>query len=171
MPEELAVAPQADMILLHTGVGKVNAAWRTAQGLAHYTPDLVINFGTAGAVRRDLSGLIEVGIALQRDMDVRPLGVPLGHTPFEEDSHQIQFGSSAISCGTGDSFAATAPELACDLVDMELYAIAKICRAANVPLKAYKYVSDQADGAAPQDWRAALSDAASAFQARMDLGL
>ena len=171
MPEELALAPRQDMILMYTGVGKVNAAWRTAQGLALYAPDMVINFGTAGSVRSDLSGLIEVGVARQRDMDVRPLGVALGETPFEDDSLQIKFAPPALSCATGDSFVATAPELACDLVDMELYAIAKVCRAAGVPLRSFKYISDKADGAAPQDWRAALRHAASAFQARVALGL
>lgn len=163
MPEELAIAPRSDMILHHTGVGKVNAAWRTAQAIQQHRPDLVINFGTAGGLRADLSGLVEVGAAVQRDMDVRALGLDLGHTPFEKDSHQITFSAAPLICGTGDSFASSAPELPCDLVDMELYAIAKICRAALIPLRAFKYISDSADAAAPQDWRAALDHAAAAF--------
>ncbi len=170
MPQELSRPPKG-MILRHTGVGKINAAWRCAEGLAQTRPDLVINFGTAGAVRKGLQGLVEVGAALQRDMDVRALDVPLGDTPFEPDSREIRFSSAALRCGTGDSFAATAPELACDVVDMELYAIAKLCRAAAVPLRAFKYISDQADDAAPADWRAALSRAEAAFLARLDLGL
>jgi adenosylhomocysteine nucleosidase len=171
MPEELALAPRKDMILMHTGVGKVNAAWRTAQGLARHSPDMVINFGTAGALRSDLTGLVEVGSAMQRDMDLRALGMPLGQTPFEDDSQIIQFSDAPISCATGDSFVAAAPELPSDLVDMELYAIAKICRASGVALKCFKYVSDQANGAAPQDWRASLAHAASAFQARINGGI
>jgi adenosylhomocysteine nucleosidase len=170
MPEELAAAPQG-MTLVHTGVGKVNAAWRSAQALAAYRPDLVINFGTAGAVARGLHGLIEVGAAVQRDMDVRALGVPLGATPFEEDSAHIRFSAAPLICGTGDSFAASTPELPCDLVDMELYAIAKVCRAENIPLRAFKYISDNADDAAPTDWRQALLYAQDAFLARVGQGL
>lgn len=165
------MAPRSDMILVHTGIGKVNAAWRSALAIREYRPDLVINFGTAGAVMADLSGLLEVGAAVQRDMDVRALGVELGHTPFEADSHPITFADSPLICGTGDSFANSIPELPCDLVDMELYAIAKICRAESVPLRAFKYISDKADDTSPQDWRAALQHAAQAFEARVKNGL
>ncbi len=167
MAQELDVAPRPDMILHHTGVGKINAAWRTAQAIQQHRPDLVINFGTAGALRAGLSGLVEVGTAVQRDMDVRALGLDLGHTPFEADSHQIRFSPAPLICGTGDSFADAPPELPCDLVDMELYAIAKICRAEAIPLRAFKFISDSADGAAPADWRAALDHAAAAFVAHL----
>lgn len=167
MPQELAKSPRADMALVHTGIGKVNAAWRCADALAQHKPDLVINFGTAGAVRSGLSGLIEVGAAVQRDMDVRALGLALGTTPFESGSELIRFSSAPWVCGTGDSFAATAPELPCDLVDMEIYALAKVCAGAGVPLRAFKYISDNADAAAPRDWRDALQHAQMAFLAQV----
>ncbi|MDZ7906669.1 MAG: hypothetical protein U5N55_13580 [Cypionkella sp.] len=170
MPQELS-EPPAGMVLEHIGIGKVNAAWRCAEAIAAHRPDLVINFGTAGAVRLDLHGLVEVGAAVQRDMDVRALGLPLGATPFEEDSHEIRFSPAPLVCGTGDSFAATVPELPCDLVDMELYAIAKLCRAAHIPLRSFKYISDKADDAAPTDWREALRHAETAFLARVAEGL
>jgi adenosylhomocysteine nucleosidase len=171
MAQELDVAPRFDMNLHHTGVGKVNAAWRTAHFIYQNRPDLVINFGTAGALRAGLSGLVEVGTAVQRDMDVRALGIELGHTPFEADSHQITFSTAPLICGTGDSFADSLPELPCDLVDMELYAIAKICRSEKIPLRAFKYISDSADDAAPQDWRASLDHAAAAFKLFVKNGL
>jgi adenosylhomocysteine nucleosidase len=171
MPEELGVLPSPEMILVHTGIGKVNAAWRCAEALAQHRPDLVINFGTAGAVTARLHGLIEVGAARQRDMDARALGVALGATPFEDDSCEIRFSPAPPVCGTGDSFAASPPELPCDVVDMELYAIAKICRAAKVPLRAFKYISDSADQTAPSDWRAALRHAQAAFLARVEGGI
>ncbi len=167
MAQELALPPRDDMILVHTGVGKVNAAWRCALAIQQHRPHSVINFGTAGALRAGLSGLVEVGATVQRDMDVRALGLELGHTPFEADSQQITFSTAPLICGTGDSFADSAPELPCDLVDMELYAIAKICRAENVPLRAFKYISDSADTAAPQEWRAALDHAAAAFMSHV----
>lgn len=171
MPQELFAPPHPDMLLVHTGVGKVNAAWRCAAALAQHRPDLVINFGTAGAVVRGVHGLVEVGATVQRDMDVRALGLDLGATPFEDGSEIIRFSPAPWVCGTGDSFAATAPELPCDLVDMELYAIAKVCRAAGVPLRAFKYISDNADDAAPSDWRDALQHAQAAFLARLSSGV
>ncbi len=171
MREELSTPPAPNWTVVHTGVGKVNAAWRTAEGLSAHHPDLVVNFGTAGAVTKGLHGLVEVGAALQRDMDVRALGLPLGATPFEEGSDEIRFSAAKLTCGTGDSFANAAPELPCDLVDMELFAIAKICRAAGVPLRAFKFISDSADEAAPSDWRLALRHAQDAFLQRIADGL
>ena len=171
MPEELGRSPRRDMQLLHTGVGKINAALRSAQGIVQHRPDLVINFGTAGAVRAGLHGLVEVGAAVQRDMDVRALGVPLGMTPFEDGDPEIRFSAVPLVCGTGDSFAAAAPELPCDLVDMELYAIAKACKLHSVPLRAFKFISDSADAAAPTDWRAALAHAEAAFLERIAAGI
>jgi adenosylhomocysteine nucleosidase len=170
MLEELSTPPKSDMVLVHTGIGKVNAAWRCTAALAQHNPDLVINFGTAGAVNPALHGLIEVGAAVQRDMDVRALGVMLGTTPFEHGSAVIRFSPAPLICGTGDSFASAAPELPCDVVDMELYAIAKVCAGAGVPLRAFKYISDNADGTAPQDWRQALHRAEAAFFARINAG-
>lgn len=170
MPQELAHPPKG-MDLVHTGIGKVNATLHCAQALARQNYDLVLNFGTAGAVAHDLNGLVEVGAAVQRDMDARPLGVALGKTPFEEGSPEIRFDSAPLICGTGDSFASAVPELPCDLVDMELYAIAKVCRVWGVKLRAFKYISDHADAAAPTDWREALSRAEAAFLARLDAGL
>lgn len=170
MREELSTLPAPHWTVVHIGVGKVNAAWRCADALAAHRPDLVVNFGTAGAVTKGLHGLVEVGAALQRDMDVRALGLPLGATPFEEGSEEIRFAPAPLTCGTGDSFANAAPELPCDVVDMELYPIAKICRAAGVPLRAFKYISDSADDTAPRDWRAALRHAENAFLQRLQQG-
>ena len=33
MPEELPTPPNPDMILVHMGIGKVNAAWQTVRAL------------------------------------------------------------------------------------------------------------------------------------------
>ena len=71
------------MILVHMGIGKVNATLQTVRALERYKPNLVINFGTAGAVMSEIRGLVEVGAACQRDIDVRALGFALGHTLFE----------------------------------------------------------------------------------------
>ena len=85
-------------------------------------------------------------------MDGRPLGLMVGETPFE-DSFKIHFGRDGLSCGTGDSFVTNTPELITDLVDMEAYAIAKICKMNDVDFRCFKYISDQADDNASQDWK------------------
>ena len=40
-----------------------------------------------------------------------------------------------------------------NIVDMEAYAIAKICKMNDIDFRCFKYVSDQADDNASQDWK------------------
>lgn len=150
------------MRVVYTGVGKVNAALAAAGALTSSRPRLAINYGSAGAARPGFSGLIECGRAVQRDMDLRPLGTPLGETYGDAPPHDARWGDGP-TVGTGDSFAAEAPELPCDLVDMEAFALARACARAGVPFRCLKFVSDAADGDAPADWEANKAKGAQLF--------
>jgi adenosylhomocysteine nucleosidase len=46
---------------------------------------------------------------------------------------------------------------------MEAYAIAKVCKLENIEFKCFKYISDNADENADNDWNKNLSKGASAF--------
>jgi adenosylhomocysteine nucleosidase len=50
-----------------------------------------------------------------------------------------------------------------DSVDMEAYALAKVCLHEQIPFACVKYITDGADGAASCDWENNLKDAAMAF--------
>ena len=50
-----------------------------------------------------------------------------------------------------------------DVVDMEAYAIAKVCKMENIEFKCFKYISDNADKNADNDWNKNLAKGASAF--------
>ena len=63
-----------------------------------------------------------------------------------------EFGTGGYSCGTGDSFVTETPKLKTDLVDMEAYAIAKICYLQNIKFKCFKYISDYANENSNNDW-------------------
>jgi adenosylhomocysteine nucleosidase len=161
LEDELSRQPMPDgVVLVHSGLGKINAALATYESIARHRPRLVVNYGTAGAVHPLAAGLLEVGRVIQRDMDAEPLA-PRGSTPFAHLPNLIQSGNQGIYCATGDSFvrAADAWLLAqqVDVVDMELYAIADVCRRMNVPWKAWKYVTDNADDAAASDWSARVN--------------
>lgn len=151
------------MRLVYTGVGKVNAALAAAEALGTETPFLAINYGTAGAVDPSLSGLIECGGAVQRDMDLRPLGLPLGTTFGDTLPAELRWGQGPV-VGTGDSFADGAPELASDLVDMEAYALAKACHIRGVSFRCLKYISDNADDGAAVDWQENKAKGARLFE-------
>lgn len=162
LADELPQDRLPDERVVYTGVGKVNAALCIADEIAKMRPSHVINFGTAGALSTGISGLVSVAEVYQRDMDVRGLGVPLGQTPFE-DAGPIVIASSGVSCGTGDSFVQSPPELPTDIVDMEAYALAKACVRAQLPFTSMKYISDNANEAAHTDWRDNMARGADAF--------
>ena len=171
---ELPSSGFPNLNIQYTGVGKVNAAYHTMKSIQTYKPTMVINFGSAGAVRSDISGLVQVSRVIQRDMDVQGLGFELGQTPFEigEDSFELEDCSKIdnnrdgikVSCSTGDNFVSEEPKLTSDIVDMELYAIAKICSRESVPLFSWKYISDKADGNSPKDWESNVSRGVEAFK-------
>ena len=46
---------------------------------------------------------------------------------------------------------------------MELYAIAKIAAREQIPMKSFKFISDNANDSAHRDWKYSLQDAASGF--------
>ena len=142
-----------------SGCGKVNATIATMKAI-HDGHNLIINYGSAGATS-DVTGLVEVTGYVDRDMDVRPLGFRLGQTPFEEG---IRIGRRGLVVGSGDSFAIGKPEIECDIVDMEAYAIARVCKKYDIDFKCFKYISDKADENAASDWRENIKKGNELFQ-------
>ena len=144
--------------LFLTGVGKVNASHAATKAILQYEnatgklPDVVINYGTAGSIS-DVKGLVECSGFLERDMDCTSLNFPKYETPFEDGENII--GETGILCGTGDSFVTDKNKLVEDMqiVDMEAYAIAKVCKKLNVPFRSFKYISDEANEDAGKDWQ------------------
>jgi len=159
--------------VLYTGVGKVNAAAALTRRLAQYrcanlALPLVVNFGTAGSRRHPAHALVGCHQFIDRDMDVSPLGFAPGTTPFDplpaviECTRRFPRLPAAI-CGSGDSFAAAARTGQFDVMDMEAYALAKVCRIEGADFACAKYVSDGADEAAARDWQENVAGAADIF--------
>ena len=146
----------------HTGVGKINATYNTLKLINIHKPKLIINYGTAGAINNKLKGIIECTKFYQRDMDVRGLNFILGETPFDKIK-EIIISKDGYSCGTGDNFVNKKIDIEVDVVDMEAYAIAKVCKMENIEFKCFKYISDNADVNADKDWSKNLTLGANAF--------
>ena len=153
--------------VLYTGVGKVNASFAISKSYFDYKPKYFVNYGTAGSLNKKISGLIEVSKFYQRDMDVRGLGFELGQTPFENDFF-IQINENGYSCGTGDSFVVTSPDLITDIVDMEAYSYAKFCNINKLNLLCFKFISDNADENATSDWIENCKKGVKLFQIKMN---
>lgn len=156
--------------VLYTGVGKLNAAYRFTRRVLTARPRFALGFGTVGSPRFPTHTLVECTRFVQRDMDVTPVGVPHGHTPFDEIPGPIDVPRRlpdlpAAVCGSGDHFVSGHDTRDCDVVEMEAYALAKICRLEGIEFMAVKYVTDGADSGAPADWTANHPRAAAAFLA------
>src|SRR5580692_3304008 len=164
--ESAGVFEAAGEPVLYCGVGKVNAAIALTRELTRYALQaqdmpLVVNFGTAGSRVIAAGTLVGCHEFVQRDMDVRGLGFALGVTPYDEAPPRVEFDPvfthlPAAVCGSGDSFATA-------VVDMEAYALAKVCRCEKARFACAKYVTDGADHAAADDWRRNVHKAAEEF--------
>jgi len=165
LPNELPnVLPEK---ILFTGVGKINATHVLTRYLsAHPEIKTVINFGTAGAAYGVKKGeLIKCTTFLQGDMDCGELtggpGVTFGDDTIYKDV--LQFGTDGLICRTQDQFIQNVHALDMmghlimdnrfNCVDMEAYALAKVCTYMSKDFVCYKYISDDADGEANSDWQ------------------
>ena len=162
LAEEGVLLPPGSQCLI-TGIGKINAAMKLAEYLSNHpdTVQQVINLGSAGGVGLPKGECFLVNQTVQFDMDVSPLGFARFETPFDTLDDKVTVDSKALShlglsqapCFTSDRFVAgKALPPAAALVDMEAYALAKTCAYFGVPFAAIKYVTDQADAQASDDW-------------------
>jgi adenosylhomocysteine nucleosidase len=171
--ESAGVFEAAQVPVLYCGVGKVNAAIALTRELCRYGQQglpmpRVLNFGSVGSRHYPTGTLVESHEFVQRDMDVGGLGFELGVTPFDEAPACLRFDPlfahlPTAVCGSGDTFATGAIGMECAVVDMEAYALAKVCWQEKAPFACAKYVSDGADHAAADDWRRNVHKAADEF--------
>ena len=141
--------------IIYTGIGKINASIIAYEAILKYRPDLVINFGTAGSLGA-FTGLQRIKNFVQSDMDARALNFERGVTPFETCYLP---NNDDITLGTSDSFI-TEPnkqleglKIKIDLVDMEAFALKKVCDHLKVDFHCYKYISDKANEVANVQWQ------------------
>jgi adenosylhomocysteine nucleosidase len=174
--ESRGLLERAGATPLYTGVGKVNAAAALARRLAEMRcagapQPLVVNLGTAGSRKIAAHTLVACDRFTQRDMDVSGLGFAPGVTPFDEAPAVLSFPRvfaqlPNVSCSTADSFA-TAPHDG-DVVDMEAFALARVCIAERARFACAKYVTDGANADSASHWEAALDAAAHGFASLYD---
>lgn len=153
-----------------TGLGKTAAAVATTRALAGADParTLVVNIGTAGALRDGLLGLHLPGVVLNHDMNAEAIRA-LGYDPEER---LLLAGGDDTVLASGDVFV-TDPETRktlaerAHLVDMEGYAVAYACQRMGVEVRLVKHVSDNADESA-LDWPDVVAASAAALGAWLE---
>ena len=156
--ESKGLFEQAGIKVHYSGIGKVNAAFKAFEVIQQTGCKVLLNLGTAGSSHFNAHELVEVVQFVQRDMDVSPLGFEVGVTPMDQDyPAEIEFERyfeqlTQGICGTGDSFETGLSKVSCNLVDMEGYALAKVCKKLGVRLISVKYITDGAGDTAHLEW-------------------
>ena len=136
--------------IFQVGIGKTNSAMNMMKIILEEKPDLVVNFGSCGNLQNHKVGeVIKVGTTYN-NIDVRPFA-EYGCTP-ESSECELKLSDSGIKCFTTDQiYDKTRVDYAhkyiemirdCDIVDMECYPLAYVCKKHGVEFKSYKWVSD-----------------------------
>ena len=149
--------------IYYTGIGKINSARHTTELILVKKPDLILNVGTAGCLRKNLLGeVFGIKEVIERDMVAEPLA-PRGTVPLSDQPPVLKSNFGTTRCATGDSFVTSKDEWLLDnhvdLVDMELFAIAKVAAHYDVDWKSIKFASDLADENAAEHWNDSLEKA------------
>ncbi|MDM5334600.1 5'-methylthioadenosine/S-adenosylhomocysteine nucleosidase [Ureibacillus composti] len=157
-----------EIILLKSGIGKVNAAMSTTVLLYEYKPDVVINTGSAGGYDPELEvGAVVISKEVRHhDVDVTAFNYEIGQVPqlpaaFPADERLINIAQESVSeigehqfgvgliC-SGDVFMSNPtrveqvrsyfPEM--KAVEMEAAAVAQVCYQFKTPFVVIRALSD-----------------------------
>lgn len=157
-----------EVILLKSGIGKVNAAMSTTILLERYKPEKVINTGSAGGFHHTLNvGDVVISTEVRHhDVDVTAFNYEYGQVPgmpaaFKADDALVALAERCMKSGddvqvvkgtiaTGDSFMNDPQRVDFvrskfnDLyaVEMEAAAVAQVCYQYNVPFVIIRALSD-----------------------------
>ncbi|SDB97402.1 adenosylhomocysteine nucleosidase [Pelagirhabdus alkalitolerans] len=159
---------EKEIVLLKSGIGKVNAALATAILHERYQPTCIINTGSAGGYDKSLSvgDLVISDEVTHHDVDVTAFNYSYGQVPkmparFKADDNLIKSVSESVKSiedvqyklgliGTGDSFIETEAQVQVikdhfpDMLalEMEAAAIAQVCHQYETPFVIIRALSD-----------------------------
>lgn len=139
---------------LFVGVGPVEAAISLTRALSELEcnnskPDLVVSLGSAGSCTLNQTEVYQASSVCYRDMDASLLGFEKGLTPYLDLSavlelnHQLpDVPSATLSSGAKVISGIDFEQIDADMVDMETFALKRVCQTFNLPLIALRGISD-----------------------------
>lgn len=160
--------PNAEVIYVETGMGKVNAAMKTMRAICEYHPDMVINYGSAGTLNHNIGDIIVCNRFIDRDLQNVTVNGVVSEIVFGTDAARDVLTEQRLTerakvlwgtCNTGDSFITSGADIEGDVIDMESYAMADVCREMGIPFVAVKYVTDVVGQNSVESWQEKLADA------------
>lgn len=175
-----------NVILVRSGIGKVNASICSQLLIDLYGVDYIINIGVAGAINKDLEiGDVVISTdAMHHDFDTTVFGDALGIIPrmndsiFTADDNLVQLAlkiskqtvNSTVVCGrivSGDKFISNIEDktkiwniFKASCVEMEGAGIAQTCFLNKIPFVIIRTISDKAEEGTPTNYNEFLKDSA-----------
>lgn len=151
----------ADIKYLCTGIGKVHAAMMLMKAICEDRPDMVMNIGTSATLNHHIGDIFVCHHFIDRDLE--KVNLP-------EICCEIEFsgkmGIKAVDeadkkgiCNTGDGFVTEIIDFKGDVIDMESFAQATVCKEMKIPFVAVKYVTDIIGKNSKEIWIDKLHDA------------
>ena len=160
--------PNVEVIYVETGMGKVNAAMKTMRAICEYHPDMVINYGSAGTLNHNIGDIIVCNRFIDRDLQKVTVNGVVSEIVFGTDEARHVLTEQRLNerakvlwgtCNTGDSFITSGADIEGDVIDMESYAMADVCREMGIPFVSVKYVTDVVGQNSVESWLEKLADA------------
>lgn len=168
-----------EVVVVRSGIGKVNAAICTQILIDDFNVDMVINTGIAGGVNININpGDVVVSTDLvHHDVDATAFGYDIGQVPrlesfsFKADERLVEIAINAAEkmdkfkvfkgrIISGDQFIANHEKITffrekfdAFAVEMEGAAIGHACFMNNIPFVVIRSISDKADGSAQMDYQ------------------
>ena len=164
------------VVIVRSGIGKVNAAVATQILIDDFSADEIINTGVAGALNDtlEISDIIIAKSLQYNDFDVSAFGYKIGYIPrmdtsifysdrmmmanILEEGRKLGYRISYGTISTGDQFVthkqkdAISELFNSDAVEMEGAAIAHVCYLNKIPFVIVRAISDNANGEAPKKY-------------------
>lgn len=168
-----------DVVVVRSGIGKVNAAICTQILVDDFKVTAVINTGIAGSLRNEINigDIVLSTDALEHDVEATAFGYPIGQIPrmdtlaFEADKNLIALAETCCAkvnpdiktfvgrVVSGDQFIASKEKkewlvenFAGFCTEMEGAAIAHCAYLNNIPFLVIRAISDKADDSAQMDY-------------------
>ena len=166
-----------EVVICRCGVGKTNAAMITEAMSILYNPEVIINIGVAGAIKRELQigDIVAVSGFAMHDMDTTAIGDPIGLIPnlnttrIEASKKHLDMITDVLEsqgaryyvgdAATGDVFVSKSETkkfisgtFGAYCCDMEGASIAQVCALNEIPFVAIRSISDSGDENSHMDY-------------------
>ena len=131
--------------LFYTGVGMIQSAYKTTEIIMKKRPERILNLGTVGSFQQPVGTVGEIHQVVHRGAYFQNMYKPIQLETVTSLPRWI--------CGSADHIEIQSPvDPAFDVMDMELYAVAMICRQQKIPLSSIKVVSDSSGHQVKSEW-------------------